>query len=402
MGGPLSRIVGGATGEGLSSNIRQGYAFIANNYCSGDEIFLIGFSRGAFTARSIAGFIDGIGLLTKAGLPYLEIIFKDFEHRGDRNYQSTYPNTPFPNKPSASDPVYLAELQRRKLTRFPVTIKAIGVWDTVGSLGIPRVGFLEKLGLQHASVKEYTFYDTSLSNCVEHAFQALALDERRSSFAPALWEKTRTNRTSLRQVWFPGVHSNVGGGYEDQELANITLAWMIAQLEQFLDFDPDYIRSQYDENRKYYQQSGQDVRRWSFGEIYKSLMGIYYLAGQKIRTPGNYMRVDSTGQPTSKPLRETNEYIHPSVRTRINLDGPGIEDMGSYDCKALAGYKLKVNSGGGEPGRPAAVWESRARRKGGPRRILPESPLWETERKLLNYSPEVSAYLLEDKRRPNR
>ena len=126
------------------------------------------------------------------------------------------------------------------------------------------------------------------------------------------------------------------------------------------------------------------------------------LGGTKNRTPGFYTRMDpGTGNPTSKPLRDTNEYVHPSVRARTGLGGPGVEDRGVYDPRAMDGYRLKVASSH-LPGEPLAVWESRARRKGGPRRVLAESPLWETERKLLGYSPDVYDYLLDERQRPAR
>jgi uncharacterized protein (DUF2235 family) len=401
-GGKVNKVVGGATAEGIATNIREGYDFICQNYIEGDELFFIGFSRGAFTARSIAGLIDNMGVLTKAGLPTLSIVFKDFENRANPNYESPYPNDPFPNKPSAKDPRYKRELERRGLTRLGVPIKAVAVWETVGSLGIPRVPILERLGLQSKGMKEYTFYDTSLGSCIEHAFHALALDERRASFQPAVWEKARGNKTILRQVWFPGVHSNLGGGYPDQEVANITLAWMIAQLEQFLDFDENTVRAQYQENKQYYLNTAQEVRPWSFGEIYNSVTGVYKLGGTKTRTPGFYTRVDpDTGKPTKKTLRDTNEYVHPSVRARTELHGPGVEDRGTYDSRALDGYKLKV-AREREPGEPLAVWESITTRKGRPKRILAESPLWETERRLLSYSPEVYDYVLGETRRPRR
>src|ERR1700760_3555778 len=113
------------------------------------------------------------------------------------------------------------------------------------------------------------WYDTKLPNNTENAFQALALDERRNSFQPAVWEKPPGNTTRLRQVWFPGVHSNVGGGYDDQELANITLAWMMAQLSPFIDFYDDYIIRQYDETVEYFLHDLhlKRPRPWSFGKI---------------------------------------------------------------------------------------------------------------------------------------
>jgi uncharacterized protein (DUF2235 family) len=118
----LDRILGGATGEGLSENIREAYAFLAHNYQEaneeneGDEIFLIGFSRGAFTARSIAGLITSIGVLTKLGMGQFYGIFKDYEKSGDPNWATEYKqrshDKPFPNRPNISDPAYGEELEK--------------------------------------------------------------------------------------------------------------------------------------------------------------------------------------------------------------------------------------------------------------------------------------------------
>ena len=110
QGGVVDRVVGGATGQGLSENVREGYEFICNNYSLGDEIFLLGFSRGAFTARSIGGLIASVGILTKEGLQYLAEIYRDTTHKYDPSYKPKHPDTPFPNKPSAADPEYVEEL----------------------------------------------------------------------------------------------------------------------------------------------------------------------------------------------------------------------------------------------------------------------------------------------------
>ncbi|KAL8966136.1 MAG: hypothetical protein Q9183_003505, partial [Haloplaca sp. 2 TL-2023] len=198
-GGIISKVIGGATGQGLSDNVREAYAFLANNYSNGDEIFLIGFSRGAFTARSVAGLIGGAGLLTKSGLPDLGEVYRDFQHRRDPDYEPAYPDVPFPRKPSANDPRYRETLEREGLTRLGIKVKVVGVFDTVGSLGIPRIGLLERFRLQSMSTKEFLFYDTNLDNHIENAYQALALDENRSAFRPAVWEKPPGNMTNLRQ-----------------------------------------------------------------------------------------------------------------------------------------------------------------------------------------------------------
>ena len=373
---------------------------MANNYTPGDEIFLLGFSRGAFTARTIGGLIGAVGLLTKAGLDHLSVIFDDWEHRYNRDYDSKHPNSPYHNKPGATDPAYARRLQELGLTRLGVRIKAIGVWDTVGSLGIPRVPILERLHFQNKKVPEYAFYDTTLDPCIENAFQALALDEQRAAFSPALWEKPKKGETVLRQVWFPGVHSNIGGGYVDQEISNISLAWMMAQLEQFIDFHPNYIQEQHQANSTYYKELGHTSRPWSFGEIFNSFTFPFSLAGKVTRTPGSYMRADpETGRSTRRPLRDTNEYVHPSVRSRSFMDdAPGVEDKGLYDSRAMEGFKLKMTGNRPEDNMPLAVWESRARKKGVPRKILRESPLWDTERKLLAFSKDVEDYIFKPPR----
>ena len=148
--------------------------------------------------------------------------------------------------------------------------------------------WLERVGLQSTRMKAFQFYDTTINDHVENAFQALCLDEKRAAFSPALWEKHRNSVTvrtisafhttksnhqvaesstqNLKQVWFPGVHSNVGGGYPDQEIANITLAWMVSRLEPFIDFDLDTIMKAASKTRQFYRSRSEKPRPWSFGE----------------------------------------------------------------------------------------------------------------------------------------
>ncbi|KAH7045164.1 hypothetical protein B0J12DRAFT_669746 [Macrophomina phaseolina] len=421
-GNVVNRVINGSTGAGLEENVREAYSFLSNNYTPGDEIYLIGFSRGAFTARSIAGLIDQIGILTKKGLGAFVAIFEDVQHRRDRNYKDRNPDIPFSNKPNASDPAYRRELEARGMTWLGVKVKAIGVWDTVGALGAPRIGWLTRVGLQPmVQPKEMSFYDTKLSNCIEYAFQALALDERRASFAPAIWEKSRDNRTILRQVWFPGVHSNIGGGYDDQQLANITLAWMISQLQPFLDFKIKYVFDQEEQNDHYYERHHTPLRPWSFGEIPNSSSGIYSLGGSASRTPGQYTAVDPhTGRSTGRPLRDTHEYMHASVRARFRLGGPGIDDKGKYDPEPLEDWRLIVEypddiggaSAGDPRGRPPAggpppdiYWKLRGNvdERDVSTKILPEAPLSRLEREIAERDPETYEYLMWPPRtRPRR
>jgi Uncharacterized alpha/beta hydrolase domain (DUF2235) len=323
-------------------------------------------------------------VLTKHGLSYLPEIYKDVLHRNDPQYRPKEPDIPFRHKPSASSPRYAEELYRRGLTHLDVPIKAVGVWDTVGSLGIPRVGVLRSIGIQRDESREMAFYDTKLPDLLENAFQALALDEARLSFVPAVWEKAPGNKTKLRQVWFPGVHSNVGGGYDDQELSNITLAWMMSQLAPFLEFSENYIIEQYEDNEDYYRDLHKRPRPWSFGFLTDSMKGLYSIGGSKHRHPGEYYAVDPEGQVTNRPLRETHEYMHASVRTRYVLRGPGMEDEGDYEPRAMEDWKLVVEYPHGEDGRPEVFWKAKFKEKNVSTRILPEAPLWAFERKLLN------------------
>lgn len=401
MGGRLSRVAGGVTGLGLKENMREAYTYLAINWKPGDEIFLLGFSRGAFTARSIGGMIGALGLLTRAGLPSFNEIFEDWEHRFDDRYVSNYPDNPFPNK-GPFDDRYVQELARRGLTVRNVPIKAICCWDTVGSLGIPRVGMFESLGLASRGMHDYEFYDTRLHPCVENAFQALALDERRAPFSPALWEKRDNDTTYLEQCWFPGVHSNVGGGYDDQDLANLTLAWMISRLEPYLDFRPNVLMSFYEDNRAYYKLTGQKPRWWGFGELYNSLKGFYSFTGSKIRTPGAYYRSDpATGRPTTKRLKATNEYIHASVRSRVALQGPGPLDRGRYEPPSLKDWTFAtemVPGPNGGPERLVVVWtdhSGKADSSSGRQAKIPEARMSETEIVLLKQSPRVYDFVMD-------
>lgn len=215
--------------------MRESYSFICANHVTGDEIILIGFSRGAFTARSIAGMIGDLGLLTREGMEFFYPIFKDMQNWRTKDYKDPFPGIPFDNKPMGdnAEEEYRRRLVEKGYTRVYehggtgklITIKAVGVFDTVGSLGVPSVPWMQKFGIDHTT-SELRFYDTALSDRLEHAFHALALDEPRPPFSPSIWERTAENNgfTDLRQVWFPGNHGNVGGGWADQGIANMSMA----------------------------------------------------------------------------------------------------------------------------------------------------------------------------------
>ena len=203
--GGFDKYVGGGLGAGLSRNIRRAYRFIANNYHEGDQLFLFGFSRGAYTVRSLAGFIDAAGLLEKDNLRLLPEAYAFYRLAPDQRAGS------------------LVE-QRLRAAGEPlagqVPIQFIGVWDTVGALGAPTP-FLGRLTRNWVS-----FHNTQLGAQVRHACQALAVDERRRPFRPVLWTGASGDNQTIEQAWFAGVHSNIGGGYRHCGLSDIALVWL--------------------------------------------------------------------------------------------------------------------------------------------------------------------------------
>jgi len=207
-------------------------------------------------------------------------------------------------------------------------------------LGIPTPNFIQRFGLPDF-LSEYKFFDTSLDNHIKFAFHALALDEQRSPFGPTVWERKVGCNTVLKQTWFPGVHSNVGGSYDDTELADITLAWMMDNLSAWIDFNPKYVKEQYLANQKRNTARGIE-RGWGLGRIYESCTFPTSIMGREPRTPTFYHRFDYfTHRETNEPLLDTNETIHPSVRVRIRRGGKGYEDNGKYKPGALNHWKIE-------------------------------------------------------------
>ena len=198
------RILGGAFGFGLFHNVIACYRFLAQNYEPGDEIFIVGFSRGAYTARSVAGMVGRVGLLTKRSL--VEERLPAAVH----HYQRTDP-------PQGAFGETVEEFKHDHC--HPAPVHFLGVFDTVGALGVP--GFMRLAP---------RFHDVQLSAQVLRARHALAIDETRLKFAPSFWEGsagTPTEDERVKQVWFEGAHSDVGGGYRQTGLSDTSLLWMV-------------------------------------------------------------------------------------------------------------------------------------------------------------------------------
>lgn len=209
-GNTIDRLTGGAFGRGLEDNIYAAYLFLMFNYEPGDEIFLFGFSRGAFTVRSLAGMIRKCGILDRGSA----------DRYGEVKALYCDPYNPDDDVPAR----FRRDHSVTGDARIP--IRMIGVWDTVGALGIPM------RGLRSLTAHKYRFHDVELSGTVERAYQALAIDERRAPFEAARWAYKPKPGQVVEQVWFCGVHSDVGGGYPECGLSDIALEWMCGKARE--------------------------------------------------------------------------------------------------------------------------------------------------------------------------
>ncbi|GLC25690.1 DUF2235 domain-containing protein [Roseisolibacter agri] len=279
------KALGGAFGVGLSRNVQACYSWLVALYEPGDQLFLFGFSRGAYTARSLAGLIRNCGLLKREHKDRVEEAYKLYRDR----------------KPDAHPNSDAAVAFRDKYAHAP-RIHCIGVWDTVGSLGVPTsgpVGWFTR--------RQYGFHDVTLSARVDHAFHALAIDERRKPFAPTLWEVPDSDITPDRtqrveQMWFAGVHSNVGGGYPDSGLSDHALHWMLDRAQSAgLALDPAVVAA---------------LKLRDDGQLYDSMSRFYRTMGEHRRELFVERRAKD-----GRPIH-TFESVHDSVLARHRVSKP--------------------------------------------------------------------------------
>jgi uncharacterized protein (DUF2235 family) len=266
-----NRYIGGAIGAGLESNIVQGYQFLAQEYADGDEVYIVGFSRGAYTARSLVGMIRNCGLIYPNHLALRVPLAYGIYRTRDDNADS-----------------FTARTFRSSFSR-ELRIKFLGVWDTVGALGIP----LDLL--QAFNMKFYEFHDTKLSRIVENAYHAVAIDEHRRDYEACLWNPESAPGKTIEQRWFIGAHCDTGGGYEDRRLSDLALRWMQDKARGLgLAVDPVRIGT------KYY--------RGAFTDSYSEFLGGIYA----LKRPRHYRAVAAT--------RFGNEIIDDSVHRRRKED----------------------------------------------------------------------------------
>ncbi|MHC5210483.1 MAG: DUF2235 domain-containing protein [Planctomycetota bacterium] len=285
-GNSMDRLLGGAFGAGLVENIFDAYRFLMANYERGDALYLFGFSRGAYTARSLAGMVRKCGILSRASVGrYADAL--DLYRDPD-----THPDDPQPT----------AFREQHSICRGEgIPIAFVGVWDTVGALGIPI------RGLRWLTRRKHQFHDTELSGSVRRAAHALAIDERRAPFAPTLWSDVQKEGQTVEQVWFPGVHSDVGGGYSEVDLSDIALEWMIGRArEAGLAFGDTLL-------------AGNPLRPDPGGLMHDSKGGLYRLTRGLDRPIGLVPPHLGESVSGTTPL-DPRQSLHPSVLARWDAD----------------------------------------------------------------------------------
>jgi uncharacterized protein (DUF2235 family) len=268
------KFLGGGTGLGVDQRIRGAYKFLVDNYDDDDAIYIFGFSRGAFEARSLAGMIGDVGILRRDRLTGSDWAPAQYNQLAWEVYCDAV--------------AHPQRAQNFKATNsWPARIKMVGVWDTVGALGVPVVFTRETAGAP-------TFHDLRLGAHIDAAYHAVAIDEKRFDFQPALWDESSKQPSQvLEQCYFAGVHSDVGGGYDDDcGLANITLRWMAERaVDNGLTIDMSQIPAADD--------------KWALALLHDSFTG-------PLQQRGEYVR----------PLA-AKANVHGSVKTRIGAPSNG-------------------------------------------------------------------------------
>ncbi|KAH8804869.1 hypothetical protein F5884DRAFT_835303 [Xylogone sp. PMI_703] len=378
--GWLQPLLQGGTGGGFNENLIEAYNFIVNNYAPGDKLYFFGFSRGAYTVRAVAGLVCRIGILKPS---FMSAFLKCYSA-----YLIPTDDYPAPEKPVPFEEcrAWRDFMQANAVVSYAncavndVDIEVIGVWDTVGSLGVPDMGHWWKY--HKADLSIYDHYNTELHSQVRYAFQALALDEKRGPFAPSVWKLKsessadgKRERTKLLQCWFPGAHVNIGGGSasntgekttgDREQLASISYAWMLDRIRPFLALSEGALQAQLDDFKAmatFKPGTGDKNKGWSLwnatkellakgsahvmpvgyalGDVDQSYTPMYQFMGSaEIRTPGQYHNPDK---------EFTTERIHPSVHYRRMYEEIELGKKGDdiYQPLAMKGWKRELEESG--------------------------------------------------------
>ncbi|KAJ4153247.1 hypothetical protein LMH87_009744 [Akanthomyces muscarius] len=265
--GLIERYIGGglATGE-VTSTIIDAISDLATNYRSGDEIVVLGYSRGSYTGRSFIGFLDRVGLPTDGDRHILHHLY------------NKYTSGEFLKRDVASH-------LRRKYNCVHVEIKTLLCIDTVGALGIPHTGIFSLLDLLPPLIRKQQFMEANAASNVQVLLHALALHESRGPFQPTLMQIEGASRQTLKQVWFLGSHGDVANGDERGSIGDIVLAWCVANLETHAGIAFDEVKLS-----ARFPRMGADLPMsnglvWVHDDIRDPVKGLWRLMGRSIRVP---------------------------------------------------------------------------------------------------------------------
>ncbi len=322
--GRFDRVRGGVLGLGLARNVELAYVWLSTNYGPGDRLFFFGYSRGAYTARSLAGLVGLCGVpdpdrCAAAGLAIADVALRGMaiyrlrpgparDERAARHLE-TFAAPAAPAAPASPDlpatPAAAASPGAHAAPAAPDAHAAaaapwsrrgvhfVGVWDTVGALGVP-IGWLNWVG-----ARRHRFHDVRLGRHIRNACHAVAVDEGRQPFAPTLWTARPAPGQNVEQLWFPGVHSDVGGGVRNAGLSDGSLLWMWTRAHAAgLALRSDAARG---------------LAPDGLGEMGRSMSAVYRLMGRHDRPVGER---GADGQPVA-----AGEMVHFSAARRLEATG---------------------------------------------------------------------------------
>ena len=270
--------LGGVAGRGIHKNILDGYRYIVHNYEPGDRIFLFGYSRGAYTVRALCGLINNCGILKSEHARRIAEAWRIYKSPDKTNH---------PKGPGAKN--------FREYSHDKRNVRFVGVWDTVGTLGIP----FSLMGLFNSHDE---FYDNRMRANIAHARHALAIDEKREDFTPTFWRPREG--VDLKQIWFAGCHGDVGGGYAPDKktgklISDIALSWMLdAAMQAGLTVEEHF--------REALTYPGPPANNQGLARTHRSRVKVFRMRPAVLRDMN----------PNHSPR------VHPSVRQRFKKDSP--------------------------------------------------------------------------------
>jgi uncharacterized protein (DUF2235 family) len=282
VGTGVRKLTGNVGGMGISRNIKEAYAFLVEHFQADDRIYLVGFSRGAATVRSLSSFIDHFGILPRSRPDLIKKAYSIYKKRSK---------------------VSLDERARSFVGRHHTMwarIRFMGCYDTVAALGVPWAP--ASVVLDRIPLFQHRFHDLRLCASVETAVQALAIDDERKTFHPLLWDAEHLDYQSVHQVWFTGMHTDVGGGYREHGLSDIALVWLTNQaVDAGVAIYPDHeVRIAEDASAKMHNSRGSGMKK---------------LFRHGVRS--------WDARRSDKPI------IHGSVQARVDI-GPGLQHNDAY------------------------------------------------------------------------